>query len=228
MTRRVITLRSCKHFLDAWMSLFCFQVVPFRYNSQTLFWNFTTWCLFMLCRFRLTRFNMHSQRNRINSFGQDWRKRLLHLWENDWNIPGVEIFCVFIFQKFWLFQPVRNIKYWGNGSGVCTKRNWLSVRGEESSNKWPKGTDVVARYQSTSFEPGPNCVPRVITCIRSRRDLKRTMWVFCNSTSLNSLLFWKRLCLKRIVLRPQNLQEVASSKKAFDLRIFSQESSKLI
>ena len=38
-------------------------------------------------------------------------------------------------------------------------------------------------------------VLRVVTCITSRGDLKRTMWVFCNSTSLPSLLWWKRLCL---------------------------------
>ena len=75
----------------------------------------------MFCRFPLSRFTMNSQRNRIKSFGQDWRKRLLHLWENDWNTWRVERFCVLIVQTFWLFQPVRDIKFWGNGSGVCTR-----------------------------------------------------------------------------------------------------------
>ena len=37
--------------------------------------------------------------------------------------------------------------------------------------------------------------PSVVTCITSRGDLKRTMWVVCNTTSLPSLLCWKRLCL---------------------------------
>ncbi len=37
-----------------------------------------------------------------------------------------------------------------------------------------KGTDVASRYQSTSSEPSPNCVLRLVTCITSRGDLKRT------------------------------------------------------
>ena len=62
----------------------------------------------------------NDKRKRMNSFGQDWRKRFLHLWENDWNTWRVERFCVFIVQNVWLFQPFRDIKFWGNGSGVCT------------------------------------------------------------------------------------------------------------
>ena len=120
MTGGVITLMSCNPLSDARVSLPCFLVVRFRDNSRTLLWNFTTWCLFMLCRIPFSRFIMHSQRNRINSFGQDWRKRLLHLWENDWNTWRVERFCVFIVQNFWLFQSFRDIKFWRNGSGVCT------------------------------------------------------------------------------------------------------------
>ena len=33
-------------------------------------------------------------------FGQDWRKRHLRLWENDWNTWRVQKTCVFIVQKF--------------------------------------------------------------------------------------------------------------------------------
>ena len=107
---RVITLRSCKPFSDARRSLFCYQVVRFRDNSRTSFGNFSRWCLFlMLCRFPSSRFIMHSQRNRINFSGQDWKERLFRLWENDWNTWRVERFCVFIVQKFLLFQP-SNIK----------------------------------------------------------------------------------------------------------------------
>ena len=110
MTGGVTTLKSCKHFSDARIPLLCLQIERFRDSSRTSLWNFATWCFFMLCRFPLSRFIMHSQRNRINSFGQDWRKRLLHLWENDWNTWRVEKFFVFIVQKFWLFQPVRDKK----------------------------------------------------------------------------------------------------------------------
>ena len=105
MTGGVITLLRCKPFSEARMSLLGFQIVRFRDNSRTSLWNFATWCLFRLCRFCLSRFIMHSQRNRINPFGQDWRKSLLHLWENDWDTWRVEKFCVFIVQSFWLFQP---------------------------------------------------------------------------------------------------------------------------
>ena len=48
------------------------------------------------------------------------------------------------------------------------KRNRLSVRGDKSINKGPKGTDVASQYQPTSSEPRPNCVLRVVTCITSR------------------------------------------------------------
>ena len=65
-----------------------------------------------------------------------------------------------------------------------------------SINKPTKGTDAASRYQSTSSEPRLNCAPRVVTCITSRGDLKRTMWVLCNSTFLPSLLWCKRLCLR--------------------------------
>ena len=68
MTGAVLTLMSCNPLSDARMSLLCFQVVRFRDNSRTSLWNCATWCLFMLCRFPLSRFSMHSQRNRINSF----------------------------------------------------------------------------------------------------------------------------------------------------------------
>ena len=110
MTGGVITLMSCKPLSDARMSLLCFQVVLFRDNSRTLLWNCATWCLFMLRRFPLSWFIMLSQRNRINPPGQDWRKGLLHLWENHWNTWRVDRFCVFIVQNFWLFQPVSDIK----------------------------------------------------------------------------------------------------------------------
>ena len=104
MTGGVLTLMSCNPFSNAKMSLPCFQVVCFRNNSWTSLWNFATRCLFMLRRFPLSRFSMLSQRNRINSFGQDWRNRLLHLSENDWNTWRVERIYVFIVRNFRMFQ----------------------------------------------------------------------------------------------------------------------------
>ena len=43
-------------------------------------------------------------------FDQDWSIRLLHLGEYDWNNWRVERFCVFIVQRLYMFQSVRDIK----------------------------------------------------------------------------------------------------------------------
>ena len=67
---------------DARSSLLCYQVIRFWDSKYSSFRIFVTSCLFILCRFPLRRFTKLSQRNLINSFGQDWRKRLLNLWKN--------------------------------------------------------------------------------------------------------------------------------------------------
>ena len=89
-----MTLMSCKPSSDVRMSVLCFQVVTFRDNSRTSHWNFATWFLYRLCRFPLSRFIFHSQRILINFIGQDWRKRLLPLWENSWITWRLERFCL--------------------------------------------------------------------------------------------------------------------------------------
>ena len=99
MTGVLRTAISCNPFSDDRSFPLCFQVVLFSDNNQTSSWNITTWCLFMACKFRLNRFTMHSHKKRIKYFGQDWRKWLLHLRENDWNTWQVERFCVFIVQS---------------------------------------------------------------------------------------------------------------------------------
>ena len=62
MTGGVIILKSCKPLSDDRISLLCFQVVHFRDKSRNSLWKFATWYLFMLCRFPLSRFIMHSQK----------------------------------------------------------------------------------------------------------------------------------------------------------------------
>ena len=156
MTGGVINLMNCNPLWDARISLLCFQVVRFRKNSRTSLWNFATWCLFKLCRFRLSRFIMHSQRNRIKSFGQDWSKRLLPLWENDWNTWRVERFCVSLFKGFDCLSRSAVWYFEGMDPVFVQWRNRSSERGDKSINKWPKGTDVASRYQSTSSELRPN------------------------------------------------------------------------
>ena len=61
---------------NAIASLLCFQVILLRKNLWTADWSFLTWCLFKLCRFPLRRFTVHSQRNLIIFFGEDWRKKV--------------------------------------------------------------------------------------------------------------------------------------------------------
>ena len=90
---------SWKPFSDNRTFLLCFQVVLFSDSYQTSSWNFTTWCLFMACKFPLSRFTIHSHRKRMNSFGQEGRNWLLHLRENKWNTWRVERFCAFIVQS---------------------------------------------------------------------------------------------------------------------------------
>ena len=113
MTGGVTTFTHCRFLSDARPSLLCFQVILFRRSNRSLFWKVVTWYLFLLCRFLLRRFTMHSQRNRINSFGHDWKRRLFHLWENDCKIWRTEKFCVFFVQKCWLFQPIRKKEFEG-------------------------------------------------------------------------------------------------------------------
>ena len=81
----VITFMSCNPFSDARKSLLCSQEILLAQSNGTSFWNFVTWCPFMLCGFSLRRFTLQSQRNLRNPFRKHWRKIVLHLWENDWN-----------------------------------------------------------------------------------------------------------------------------------------------
>ena len=81
-----------QYFSDDRIFFPCFQVVLFSHNNQISSWNFTTWCLLRACKFPLSRFTKHSHKNRINSFGQDWAKWLLHLRLE--HLEGRENLCV--------------------------------------------------------------------------------------------------------------------------------------
>ena len=115
-TRGVKTFMCCNLFSDDRASLLCFQVILFRGNIRTSLWKFVTLRLSKLCSFPLRRFTLNSQRNLRVSFRQDWRKRLPHLWEKDWNTCRVEKICVFIVQEF-LVNSVR--------PGYRTLREWI-------------------------------------------------------------------------------------------------------
>ena len=52
-----------------------------------------------------------------------WRRlknKLLHLRENHLNTWRVEGLSVLVVKKTWLYQPVREKIFWGDGSSVCT------------------------------------------------------------------------------------------------------------
>ena len=118
MTGRVTTFMSCKLLSHSRKSLICFHNVGFKDISRTSLWNFTTWCLFMLYRFLLSRFIMHSQRNRINYFDNTERKLFCTYGKMNGTL-GVEIFCVFIVQIFEMLQAFIDMKIWRSGSCVC-------------------------------------------------------------------------------------------------------------
>ena len=72
MMGEVVTFKSCHPFSDARTSLLCFQVILHRNNNRTSVWIFVTLCFLTLCSFPSRRFTIHSQRNLMNSTGQDW------------------------------------------------------------------------------------------------------------------------------------------------------------
>ena len=89
LTETVKTLKSCKHFLVARNCIFCLEVIVFGDNYQTCFRKCSAWCLWRFCRFLLSRFTLRPQESLINSFWQDWRKKLLQLRDNNgntWNV----------------------------------------------------------------------------------------------------------------------------------------------
>ena len=86
---------SCSSFSDTRTYLLCFQVIPFRESNCISFWNFVTQCGFLLCRFALRRFTIHSQKKRMNSFRQDWRKKTFEFaGERLKHLESIEILCV--------------------------------------------------------------------------------------------------------------------------------------
>ena len=97
---------------------------------------------------------------------------------------------------------------------------------DKSINKWSKGTDVASRYQSTIADPSPNFRLNLATWCTSRGDLKRTMCVFCSSTSLPSLLWWNKLCLMYIALNPRCLLAVARSTNSLELKLLHMSNQK--
>ena len=182
MTRGFLTFMSCNPFSDARTSLLCFQTVPFREKSQTLLWNFATWCLVLLCRFPSSYFFLHSQRNPVNSFGKAWRKRIFE-YLGKWleHLESRGILCAH--RPNFLTVPA--------GPGLKNLREWiqclynvvidrLCVATSQSIND-RKQQILFLNTKATSSDPSPKSSLCVLICITSRGVLKRTMCVFSSA-----------------------------------------------
>ena len=178
MTGGVNTLMSSKSFSDARMSLLSFQNVRFRDNSWNLPWIFATWFLFMLCRFPLSRFNMHSHRNRRNSSWARLKEKIFAIVQN-WleHLETRKVLCVHR-PKFLTVSAgpgCENLGEWNR----CLYKNvfdCLCVATCQSAND---RREQMLRLDTSQL---PliclNCALSVLTWITSRGDVKRTMRVF--------------------------------------------------
>ena len=132
----------------------------------------------MACKFPLSRFTMHSHRKRINSFWARPNKVAFVFAGKQWeHLESRQILFVHR-PKFLIALNVRGYKILTEQIH-CLCNNVIyplsAASTNDQINKGPKGTNITSRYQSTSSEPRPNCVLRVVNCITSRGVLKRTI-----------------------------------------------------
>ena len=111
ISKQMVNNRNNSDF-SKFQPIFWCQNVPFSLprdsfgeKIRTSFWIFViTRSLVVLREFRLSKFTMHSQRNSRNSFLREWKKRLLHLRQNNWKTRRVDTLFVFIFQRLQKFS----------------------------------------------------------------------------------------------------------------------------
>ena len=215
-------------FCDERRLLRCFPNVVFKDNSWILSLYFRTWLLFTCDKFHSSRLTMHSLRNRINSVGQGFGNWILHARKKCWNAWRVERMSVFIVQIFQMLQVVGYIKIWWNISAVCAVA-WAIVCSRRQINQQKK-----KRYRFCILIPvNESCWSKsqlytyCSNLMHLSRGLKKTMCVFCSSTSLPGLFWLIRLCLMYIVLNSQCLPAEAMSTNSLELQISAYESSKM-
>ena len=217
----VVVSTNWKPLSDVKRSRLCFHVVRFNESKCQSRLYLLSWCLFTLCKFPWSGFTMHSLRNRINSFGHDWRNWIFHLRENDWNAWRIERVCVLIVQSCQMLQTLRHVKCWGGCfHSLCSN---VIYRLFAAINQWVNDQ----KYQSTREEPSPSWILSVFICITSLGDLNNAMCVVCSSISRPRVLLWNKLCLMYIVLSQRCLPAVAFLTNPLEMHTSSQESSKM-
>ena len=72
-----------------------------------------SWCFFSTLQVSLAKVYYTFAQEPDKFFWARLKKKLLHLWESDWNTWRKERFCLFVVQGLWLMQPVRDIKLLG-------------------------------------------------------------------------------------------------------------------
>ena len=128
----------------------------------------------MACKFPLSRFTMHSHRKRKTFWARLKKvtsaiagKRLEHLGSRD-------ILCVHR-PKSLNALNVREYKILTEQNHCLCNNVIYRLSAATNQSATDQSEDVASPYQSTSSEPRPNCAPRVVTCITSQGDLKRTL-----------------------------------------------------
>ena len=152
---------------------------------------------------------MLSLRNRTKSFTQVFRNWSLRLGETFSNAWRVEIFIVFIVQMFQLLQVFRNIKLWWNITVSCAVEYAIVCSRVRINQQMTKRNGCCIAM--SIYERWPKCTLDVTTWCVSRVDLNSTRCAFCSSTLSSNLIWWNKLCLRHIVLKPRCLLAAAMS-----------------
>ena len=187
---------SCNHSGDATTSLLSFQVDRFGGNSQISFWKYVTCCLFMHCRFPLSRFIVFAEK-------PDERFWLLDKTEgNDFALAGKQLGHFEVWEVL-CAQRLKTLR-----ASIVREyeimREWIQYKSSNvvdrlfvvtSQSMIDRRKHVASWYQSTSSDTRPNFALSVLTCMTSRGDLKRTMCVVWCSLSRPRLLWWNKLFL---------------------------------
>ena len=136
-------------------------------------------------------------------------------------------FCVFIVHKFWLFQPIRDLKLWGNRSSVCTI-TYLIVWSRRQITQ--QKTVGYTRCVSVPI----NWLWSEIQLCTKRADLHYVMGQFEeNNVPVLELLVSAKVAVKKeVVLNVKSAQSwcllaVAISTNTVELQICLHESSKI-
>ena len=150
----------------------------FQKKQSNFLPRFFTLCPFITWGFSLSRFSRLLQRELILLLSMCWGKKNLHLaGERFKHVENRKILSARRpkTMKISTRPADETSKECSNNCSVAQSIfcSWRNV-----SHQKTEGNGVNSRYVSTGSNPIPNCALRVLTCIFSPGDFKRTMWVF--------------------------------------------------